>query len=103
MKGEWGRIVSFAAILGFATTVTADVNCQSDMIDIGGRHLAFACAGEGTPAVILETGLGAESAEWAAVQDEISKVRARCATTALGGGQATLRLRRAQPSTCSAI
>jgi pimeloyl-ACP methyl ester carboxylesterase len=61
-------------IHGFAPTVAADVNRQSDMIDIGGRRLAFACAGEGTPVVILETGLGAESAEWAAVQDEVSKV-----------------------------
>jgi pimeloyl-ACP methyl ester carboxylesterase len=40
------------------------------MIDIGGRRLALTCAGTG-PSVILETGLGAESDEWALVQREM--------------------------------
>jgi pimeloyl-ACP methyl ester carboxylesterase len=44
------------------------------MIDIGGRRLALTCAGAGSPAVILETGLGAESNEWATVQRETSSV-----------------------------
>ena len=44
------------------------------MIDIGGRRLALACAGAGAPSVILETGLGAESDEWAVVQAEASAV-----------------------------
>ena len=38
------------------------------MVDVGGRRLALICAGAGSPAVILETGLGAESDEWAMVQ-----------------------------------
>jgi pimeloyl-ACP methyl ester carboxylesterase len=41
------------------------------MVDIGGRSLALTCAGAG-PSVILETGLGAESDEWALVQREMS-------------------------------
>jgi len=44
----------------------------SQMIDIGGRCLALTCAGAGSPSVILETGLGAESEEWALVQRETS-------------------------------
>jgi len=44
------------------------------MIDIGGRRLAVTCAGAGSPPVILETGLGAESDEWAIVQRETSAV-----------------------------
>src|SRR5262249_42724426 len=44
------------------------------MIDIGGRRLAVTCAGAGSPAVILETGLGAESNEWATVQRETCAV-----------------------------
>jgi pimeloyl-ACP methyl ester carboxylesterase len=44
------------------------------MIDIGGRRLALTCAGAGSPAVILETGLGAESNEWAIVQRETCAV-----------------------------
>lgn len=42
------------------------------MIDIGGRRLALTCAGSESPSVILETGLGAESEEWALVQRETS-------------------------------
>jgi pimeloyl-ACP methyl ester carboxylesterase len=37
-------------------------------IRIGEREIAFACSGRGSPSVVLETGLGAESAEWAAVE-----------------------------------
>jgi len=40
------------------------------MIDIGGRRLALTCAGAGSPAVILEAGLGADSDAWAIVQHE---------------------------------
>lgn len=32
------------------------------------RRLAFACSGWGSPTVVLETGLGADSAEWASVE-----------------------------------
>ena len=40
---------------------------STQTLDIGGRRRAFACTGQGSPTVVLETGLGAESAEWAAV------------------------------------
>jgi pimeloyl-ACP methyl ester carboxylesterase len=39
--------------------------------NIDGRRLAFAQSGDGTPTVVLETGLGAESVEWQAVQSGI--------------------------------
>jgi pimeloyl-ACP methyl ester carboxylesterase len=41
-------------------------------VDIGGRRLAATRTGTGTPTVVLETGLGAESGEWQEVQQEIS-------------------------------
>jgi pimeloyl-ACP methyl ester carboxylesterase len=37
-------------------------------IRMGQRELAFACSGQGSPTVVLETGLGAESAEWETVE-----------------------------------
>ncbi len=40
-------------------------------IDIGGRSLALDIGGDGPLTIILETGLGAESVEWAAVQREV--------------------------------
>jgi pimeloyl-ACP methyl ester carboxylesterase len=44
------------------------------MIDIGGRKLAMSCSGSGSPTVVLETGLGAESTEWLTVQHAIQKI-----------------------------
>jgi len=40
----------------------------TDVIDMDGRCLVMTSSGRGTPTVVLETGLGAESAEWSAVQ-----------------------------------
>jgi pimeloyl-ACP methyl ester carboxylesterase len=48
------------------------------LIDIGGRRLAFGAMGAGTPTVVLETGLGAESAEWAAIQQRLAPVVRVC-------------------------
>lgn len=43
-------------------------------VDTRGRQLGFTCWGQGEPTVVLETGLGAESAEWQAVQQEIAQL-----------------------------
>jgi hypothetical protein len=47
-------------------------------IDSHGRRLALTCRGIGAPTVVLETGLGAESEEWEAVQQEVETVTATC-------------------------
>ena len=39
------------------------------VIDLGGRCMAMVATGQRGPTVVLETGLGAESAEWAKVQE----------------------------------
>ena len=51
-------------------TLAAD---DTRMIDVGGRRLAMSCCGTGAPTVVLETGLGAESDEWAAVQSGVEQ------------------------------
>lgn len=51
---------------------------ESQRIDIGGRSLAMTCQGHGPVTVLLETGLGAESAEWAAVQARLSRTTRVC-------------------------
>lgn len=51
---------------------------QARRIDIGGRSLALTCSGRGAVTVILETGLGAESAEWAEVQRAVAPVARVC-------------------------
>jgi len=37
---------------------------QGDLIDVGGHRLRLSCAGSGSPAVILESGLGETGAYW---------------------------------------
>ena len=56
------------------------------MIDIGGRRLAMTSSGRGSPAVVLETGLGAESAEWAAVQCGVEAFTRVCRYDRAGRG-----------------
>src|SRR5690349_16597111 len=55
-----------------ADTAPSPAISGSQTIDIGTRRLALTCAGAGSPSVILETGLGAESEEWALVQHATS-------------------------------
>jgi pimeloyl-ACP methyl ester carboxylesterase len=43
-------------------------------VDVGGRRLALTCSGKGTPTVVLETGLGADSHEWSKVYQGIEGV-----------------------------
>jgi len=57
------------------------------MIDVGGgRRVAFACSGEGSPAVVLETGLGAESSEWAMVVRDTQEFTRVCRCDRAGRG-----------------
>ncbi len=47
-------------------------------IDIGGYRLAARCIGEGSPTVILESGLGSSSGSWRRVQPEVSRFARVC-------------------------
>jgi pimeloyl-ACP methyl ester carboxylesterase len=49
-------------------TTDGEARPSSRRIDIGARALAVQSRGEGSPAVVLETGLAADSDEWDAVQ-----------------------------------
>ena len=66
---ESGQAVYSEYAAGSKPSVCADV---TDAIDMGGRRLVMTSSGLGIPTVVLETGLGAESAEWSAVQREIA-------------------------------
>jgi len=45
----------------------------SGRVDVGGRSLAFVRSGSGSPTVVLESGLGAESDWWKPVQDAVAR------------------------------
>ncbi len=47
-------------------------------VDIGGRSLNIFCSGEGSPAVILESGAGDPGYAWSEIQPEIAKFTEAC-------------------------
>src|SRR5215216_1877301 len=47
-------------------------------VEASGRRLALTHGGVGTPTVVLETGLGAESDEWETVQREVERFTHVC-------------------------
>ena len=60
-----------------------------ELIDVGGYKIHLYCAGanaNGSPTVILETGLGSTSSAWARVQPEIAKATRTCVYDRAGIG-----------------
>jgi len=60
------------------------------MIEVAGRRLALTSSGEGAPSVVLETGLGAESSEWAPVQRAVERFARVCRYDRAGRGVSDL-------------
>jgi pimeloyl-ACP methyl ester carboxylesterase len=56
-------------------------------VDIGGYRLAVRCQGEGTPVVVLDTGLGDTERIWSLVQPTVATFTRVCAYTRAGIGQ----------------
>jgi pimeloyl-ACP methyl ester carboxylesterase len=56
------------------------------LVDIGGFRLHLWCAGNGAPAVILDTGLGGSSAGWGFVQPEVARFTRVCSYDRAGMG-----------------
>lgn len=56
------------------------------LVDIGGRRLNIICTGTGSPTVILEAGLVADSAAWRLVQPAISRHTRVCSYDRAGLG-----------------
>jgi pimeloyl-ACP methyl ester carboxylesterase len=47
-------------------------------VDIGGRRLNLYCSGEGSPAVIFESGGGAPGFTWVNIQPQVAKFTRAC-------------------------
>jgi pimeloyl-ACP methyl ester carboxylesterase len=56
------------------------------LVDVGGHRLHIWCAGTGTPAVILETGLGGSSSGWGYVQPDVARFTRVCSYDRAGMG-----------------
>jgi pimeloyl-ACP methyl ester carboxylesterase len=57
-----------------------------ELVDVGGFRMHIDCTGEGSPAVILDAGLGDTYASWRKVQPEISKFTRVCSYDRAGLG-----------------
>ena len=62
------------------------ISPPGSLIDVGGPKLHIACAGEGTPTVILEAALGASSVSWSLVQPEVARLTRVCSYDRAGFG-----------------
>jgi pimeloyl-ACP methyl ester carboxylesterase len=51
---------------------------QGQLVDIGGRGLNLNCTGQGSPTVILDSGLGVPAIGWKAVQSEVERFTRVC-------------------------
>ena len=70
-----------AALTGLAGPTFAQNSkpkAPGKMVDVGGYNLYLDCRGQGSPTVILESGLDDSSAAWGAVQPEIAKFTQVC-------------------------
>lgn len=56
------------------------------LVDVGGRRLNIVCTGKGSPTVILEAGLIADSSAWRLVQPAISRTTRVCSYDRAGLG-----------------
>ena len=56
------------------------------MVELGGHRLHIHCTGEGSPAVIFESGLGGTSLDWSRVQPEVSEFTRACSYDRAGYG-----------------
>ena len=55
-------------------------------VDIGGRNLNLYCSGEGSPAVIFDSGSGSPGYAWSGIQPEIAKLTRACWFDRAGDG-----------------
>jgi pimeloyl-ACP methyl ester carboxylesterase len=55
-------------------------------VDVGGYRLHIWCVGSGTPAVVLETGLGGTAADWGFVQPAVARFTTACSYDRAGMG-----------------
>lgn len=77
-------ILAFSLIGGPVSAAAARQDLKAVLPD--GRHLHFACSGDGAPTVILESGFGATADAWFKVQPELARETRVCSYDRAGYG-----------------
>lgn len=71
-----GLAIGFFPVL--ARGGNAEPRPPGKLVDLGGHQLHVSCSGSGRPTVVVETGLGDFSFDWALVQREVSRFARIC-------------------------
>jgi pimeloyl-ACP methyl ester carboxylesterase len=93
-RGLVGAVAALLAlVVAGATyqTVATEIDQRTylppgELVDVNGHLMHIHCIGEGGPIVVLESGLGTMSADWANVQPEAAKTTRVCAYDRAGTG-----------------
>jgi hypothetical protein len=86
-----GCFIILAVLIGFGfetfmrSQASRNHPVLGKLVDIGGRRIQIDCRGEGSPTVVLESGIdNLGSLSWAAVHDEIAQTTRVCAYSRAG-------------------
>ncbi|MGY1823231.1 alpha/beta fold hydrolase [Geodermatophilus sp. SYSU D00079] len=95
-RGRWllypvVAVMAAAAVGGMVETVglaadRRDHPMPGRSYDVGGHRLHLACTGSGGPTVVLQSGLGEMSANWARIVPEVARTTRVCAYDRAGQG-----------------
>jgi pimeloyl-ACP methyl ester carboxylesterase len=93
-RGLLGLVIGLVALAvigviyqAFATEIYRRIYPPpGELVDVGGHSLHINCVGEGSPTVILESGSGATSVDWANIQPEVADTTRVCAYDRAGTG-----------------
>jgi pimeloyl-ACP methyl ester carboxylesterase len=102
----WLVRVAFAAVVGIALALSIDVVRAGGpgawlarrslpvpyvplgaRVDIGGRSIYLDCRGQGSPTVVLDSGMGTGAEGWSTVHDELATTSRTCAYDRPGLGR----------------
>jgi pimeloyl-ACP methyl ester carboxylesterase len=86
-----GSFILLAVLIGFGfetfmrSQASRNYPVLGKLVDIGGRRIQIDCRGQGSPTVVLESGIDIlGSLSWAAVHDEIAQTTRVCAYSRAG-------------------
>ena len=84
--GLWGGGVLVLALAGatvlqwFLSILALDRNpAPGKLIDVGGHKMYLVCEGEGSPTVVLESGMPGSSLGWASITEDVAAFTRVCA------------------------
>lgn len=86
---------AFFLLIIIACSITINVNAKDksypgELINIGTHHLHINCTGQGSPTVVIDSGLGGFSLEWHQIQNNLSKHVRICSYDRAGYGWSEL-------------